>query len=533
MPAEPYHDFPLSPNRSWDASAAEPGLRKWASSDGSGDKDKIDWGKLKKVYFWHETGELDNFGQLKFPYCRIENDEPHVVHNAVQNALARIENSNIPENDKSAVRQVAERQMARFQGNEEGDSKAFDSELVYKFGEPNIEQIAKINRISKRTLTKDEVFIYTHKMAGDMVIPNRCIQLSKQLLEKFAIDANNGVAFMLDHPWAGLSRPKPALPYGRVFEGWLSNDNIVDGETVSLNGSAYIVRGQSKDGISTDAIISDIETGVLFDTSIGWGADKFLCSICGHDIRDYSKCKHIPGAEYANDDTGNTKMCYVIASPPGYLMEESAVFDGAYPEAGSNLSVINDYFENDYSVFTNVSEDFKQIPLNSRLYGTYSNKGGVLLFAKNTERKKIYAFSNNNILVAKGGESPMDENQTVEQTVEQTIIFMTTDQVIEKLGKEYTPDEVLRFAKEGIDYHKQTIEDAVSWGIRAMGNDFPVDTWKDMFANMSTQSVIDIKKTWEAQAKAAIPSGRQTDPAAGLDQQKIASTIPDDAFKVK
>ena len=575
MPAEPYHDFPLSPNRSWDASAAEPGLRRWASSDGSGDKDKIDWGKLKKVYFWHEAGELRNFEQLKFPYCRIENGEPHVVHNAVQNALARIENSDIPADDKPAVRRVAERQMARFQDEEEGESKAFENDaetFVRKFGEPTLSQLEKINRIAKRPLSKDEVFVYTHKMAGDMIIPNRYIQLSIPLLEIFVENANAGVSFLLDHSWAGFGRPKPALPYGRVFEGWLSKDGVVEGETLSFNGTTYIVRGQEKDGISTDAIISDIETGVLFDTSIGWGADKFECSICGEDIRNLLKCPHIPGKKYIiNEETNEVKLCWVIAKPPGYLMEDSAVFDGAYPGAGTSLCAVGDVFENEHGIFT-VFDDFKQIPLDTRVYGTYSSKGGILTFVKKANHKKVHAFSSNNISIMKGGESRMNEKEILEKkkellgkmkalgiaiedgreyddveifkllaeniqnnTEEQIKLakecqFLTQEQATEKLGKEYTADEVLRFAKEGIDYHKQTVEDAIAWGVRAMGNDFPADTWRNTFAGMSTQAIKDIAKTWEAQAKATIPAGRRTNPALRTNQE---NKIPDEAFKVK
>lgn len=567
MPAEQYHDFPLSPNRSWDASAAEPGLRRWASSDGSGDKDKINWSKLKQVYFWHEAEELTDFGQLKFPYCRIENGGPHVVHNAVQNALARIENSDIPADDKPAVRNVAERQMARFQNqNQSMDSSGIET-FTRRFGEPTPKELEKINRISKRPLSKDEVFIYPHKMAGDMIIPDRFIQLSVPLLEVFMKNANDGVSFLLDHSWAGFGRPKPALPYGRVFEGWLDKEWLMEGETISFNGSAYIVRGQEKDGISTDSIISDIETGVLFDTSIGWGANKFECSICGNDIRDIRRCEHFPGKTYiVNEDTNEVKLCYAIAKPPGYLMEDSAVFDGAYPGAGTSLCTVGDVFENEHGIFA-VFDDFKQIPLDVRVYGTYSNKGGILTFVKKADPKKIYSLSNTGLEADKKGvESKMTENlkkmleafgitykegettfeELCNQLAEKWVAipnvephegeiqsYMTAEQVKEKLDREMSSDEVLRFAKEGIDYHKQTIDDAIAMGVRAMGNDFPADTWKNTFAGMSTQAIRDIAKTWEAQAKAAIPAGRQTDPAAGLGQKKVASAIPDDAFKVK
>lgn len=557
MPAEQYHDFPLAPpDRTWDKNEAIPRLRRWASRDGSGDKEQMDWQKYRKVFFWHESGELNEFGQFKFPYCDIIDGEPHVVRNAVQNALARIENSDIPSDDKLAVRRVAERQMARFRDDDgESESKAFDNTtntFERKFGEPTPAQLEKINRIAKRPLSKDEVFIYPHKMAGDMVIPERYIQLSIPLLKIFVQNANDGVAFLLDHSWAGFGRPKPALPYGRVFEGWLGKEWLMEGETVSFNGSVYIVRGQEKDGISTDSIISDIETGVLFDTSIGWGADKFECSICGEDIRNVFKCPHIPGKKYVIDeDTNEVKLCYAIAKPPGYLMEDSAVFDGAYPGAGASLSASGGDFENEYGIFT-VFDDFKKIPPDVRIYGTYSSKGGILTFIKKADHKKVYAFSNNSQTFTKGGEKNMDEKvlkmlesfgityKEGETKLEEVLSQLAEkwDATVKAIHDSAVPLKeteciITKAQKAEYDeYRKETIESAIVWGVRAMGNDFPAETWKKTFETMDKKTIEDIAKTWEAQAKDAIPAGRQTNPVAGLVQQNPV-TIPDDAFKLK
>jgi hypothetical protein len=432
------------------------------------------------------------------------------------------------------------------------------------FGVPTDERLAKINKLSKRPLSKEEVFVYPHKMAGDMIIPDRFIQLTPPLLEIFVQNANDGIALLLDHSWAGFGRPKPALPYGRVFEGELSQkEGLIEGETVSFNGSAYIVRGQEKDGISTDSIISDIETGVMFDTSIGWGANKFECSICGNDIRNWRKCEHFPGKIYVvNDETGETKLCWAMAKPPGFLMEDSLVFDGAYPAAGTSLSSLADEggFENEYGTFV-VVDDFKKMPL-STIYGTYNKKGGILTFVKKADYKKAYSFSSGDNQSLKGGEKTMfseavlkmfeafgieyKEGETkledvlnqvgekwdtipqVESQEGEIQVYMTQDQVKEKLGQELSAEEVLKLAKDGQDYRQQTIDEAIAMGVKAMGNDFPAETWKSTFASMSIQAIKDVSKTWETQAKNSIPAGRFS--SAG-DEEK--SEIPDDAFKVK
>lgn len=438
------------------------------------------------------------------------------------------------------------------------------------FGVPTDAQLAKINKLAKRKLSAEELFVYPHKMAGDMIIPERYIQLTVPLLKVFADDANAGVAFLLNHSWTWAS-PKPALPYGRIFEGELSKEGLVEGETISFNGTAYFVRGQEKDGISTDAIISDIETGVLFDTSIGWGADNFECSICGNDIRDWRKCEHIPGKKYIIDeDTGEVKLCWAMAKPPGYLMEDSGVFDGAYPGAGTSLAMLaaDGGFENEQGTFV-VVDDFKQMPMTTIL-GTYSSRGGILTFVKKAEYKKVYAMSSADNQPLKGGDTKMDKKvlemlealgvaykegeTTADELLKQvaeayTAIppvepqegeiehYMTQEQVAEKLGKEYTAEEVLKLAKDGIDfavqkaeydiYRQETINNALEAGVRAMGNDFPKDTWEATFATMGKKQIEDIAKTWQKQAEADIPAGRRTDPKAG---QETEASLPDEAY---
>jgi len=438
------------------------------------------------------------------------------------------------------------------------------------FGVPTDAQLAKINKLAKRKLSAEELFVYPHKMAGDMIIPERYIQLTVPLLKVFADDANAGVAFLLNHSWTWAS-PKPALPYGRIFEGELSKEGLVEGETISFNGTAYFVRGQEKDGISTDAIISDIETGVLFDTSIGWGADNFECSICGNDIRDWRKCEHIPGKKYIIDeDTGEVKLCWAMAKPPGYLMEDSGVFDGAYPGAGTSLAMLaaDGGFENEQGTFV-VVDDFKQMPMTTIL-GTYSSRGGILTFVKKAEYKKVYAMSSADNQPLKGGDTKMDKKvlemlealgvaykegeATADELLKQvaeayTAIppvepqegeiehYMTQEQVAEKLGKEYTAEEVLKLAKDGIDfavqkaeydiYRQETIDNALAAGVRAMGNDFPKDTWEATFATMGKKQIEDIAKTWQKQAEADIPAGRRTDPKAG---QETEASLPDEAY---
>lgn len=476
--------------------------------------------------------------------------------------------------------------------------------MTQKFGVPTDEQLAKINKLAKRTLSAEEVFVWPSKLAGDMIIPDRYVQLTKELLDVFAADANKGVSFLIDHSWHadgfwGMGgRPKAAIPYGRTFNSSFGA-GTEEGETVSLNADTYMVRGIEIDGIGTDSLIASIEAGTLFDESIGFAYNKGLCSICGNDYSDYEKCVHYAGKTYEIEENGvvKNKLCWIMAYPPGGLWENSGVFDGAYPGAGM-LSKAGDILENESGTYQVIAE-LKELDPQKPVVATYSERAGLITMVKKSENKKPFALDglvqkaqdsitdkesifalgkrigvskdqviNIANIVLKGGENNMLEKireklttrgiateegkaytaeemfDLLEKKTQEEITaakasasasstvesFMTKEQATEKLGKEMTADEVLNLAKEGQDYHKKVSDEALAMGVRAMGNDFPKETWDKTFETMSSKDILNITATWETQAKAGIPAGRQTNAGAGLGNE--AASLPDEAFKV-
>lgn len=433
----------------------------------------------------------------------------------------------------------------------------------------------RINELAKVELEPEQVFVFPDKLAGDMVIPDRYMQIHKSLLNVFKENAIAGVSMLLDHSWAGFfARPKPAIPYGRTFDAKVKKSDI-EGEEWALFADHYIVRGKEIDGISTDSIIASIEDGTFFDSSIGWGASNYTCSICGNYYTDYGKCQHYIGQEYEEG------ICYAIAKPPGGLYENSLVWDGAYPGAGV-LSVTGDAENNSMTVI----DDLKGLTPGISLFHTFSaGKGKLLTFAKKDDMPKKVILTGadlkNSLLKGGGsmekgtlefiktfgidykeGETKLEE--TLKQIAEkwdasiQTIkdnaatsqnddagatpdVYLTEDQVADRLGKRYSAEEVLKLADDGVKfatqkeeydiYRKETVDNALAMGVRAMGNDFPKETWDETFATMGKKQIEDITKTWEAQAKEELSAGRQTDPNSGV-QDKPVDDYPDEAFEM-
>lgn len=407
MPVEQYHDFPLAPlDRRWDGSKAEENLRKWASSDGSGDKEKVDFSKLKQCYFWHEDGELVNFGQLKFPYCDIIDDKPHVVHNACQNALARLENSSVPDSEKPDLRNAIEKQLNRFSetnsNNDVTGGAGMDQGVSYT--KPTPEQLEKINKFALTPLSADDVFVFNDVMIDDNLVSSHMIKVHDNLLNKFMQDAQKGVGLLMNHN----SR---SLPVGRSFDAVKKAELDENGNIVNtLYGSFYIdLNRNTESGMSTNDIVKGIMSGTIFDTSIGFKADSYKCSICGNDIRDYANCPHFPGEVYSVDNNGTViqKLCYAIVGEDGNgeLLENSLVFAGACNRATIKRDFSSDSvtkLKNDTRL--SVVEDIKKVPKDTTMYA-FMAKDGVVFLAEQINNSnfaliKVALYLDNSILFA-------------------------------------------------------------------------------------------------------------------------------------
>ncbi len=100
-----FHDFPTADEGvTWDEGQVREHIAKWASSDGSGDKDKINWAKYAQCFMWYDSANQENITAYKFPYADIRDGAPVVVWNGIRAIMSRLPNSNIPDADKDKIR---------------------------------------------------------------------------------------------------------------------------------------------------------------------------------------------------------------------------------------------------------------------------------------------------------------------------------------------------------------------------------------------------------------------------------------------
>lgn len=82
----PYRSGPVI-NGSWNASAARKRLSKWASSDNSGNKDKVNFAKYRMGFLIVE-GDTKNFSSYKYPHHDVKDGSLHVHRRGVISAMA-------------------------------------------------------------------------------------------------------------------------------------------------------------------------------------------------------------------------------------------------------------------------------------------------------------------------------------------------------------------------------------------------------------------------------------------------------------
>ena len=404
---------------------------------------------------------------------------------------------------------------------------------------PTDEQWEKMKRhIKGDNYKKEDFFVFETLAVGDKIVPNRYMKLMPDLLATMREDAEKGVSLMLNHNWSQLG--VQSIPIGKVFDGRIA-EGSQEGETTALYTTQYILRDDSKvDGYSKNDIIKLIESGVLADTSVGWGTtrDSYKCSICGNSIYDFRNCQHIPGKKYiVNEETNEVKECIIHAHSPkekhagnNVLMENSVVFDGAYPNAviqsaaGEEIDTPNGKLK-----YLNGKEDLseKDLILGYATGGTINlmykptlGKGGLENMEENQENEVTELETevtetntsevNEETTVENPAENPAENNETVEtqdvdvenaeaQEVETQEVNVDAE-ILARFGNICeNVEDLVQLAKEGLEHRNEVISDVLNSGVRSMGNSFNKDVFAKTFSNMKTKDIEQMGKVWEEQ----------------------------------
>ena len=126
--ATDFGDLPLyDRDYAWNSSAALGRVRKWASSDGAGDKDTIDWPKYSKAFFWYDPDDDESFGGFKLPFADETDGKLWAVPRGIFAAAAAIQGArggvDIDQESEDHVKDVIDRYYEKMR-------ESFDDESI-------------------------------------------------------------------------------------------------------------------------------------------------------------------------------------------------------------------------------------------------------------------------------------------------------------------------------------------------------------------------------------------------------------------
>lgn len=395
--------------------------------------------------------------------------------------------------------------------------------------------IDKINSKLAYPLKEDEVFTFDCKAIGNAKVGNRLMKIGDSEFEKMAEQANDGIPLLLNHSWSKIGGNGQA--YGRSYDAEVINGEGGE-ETKALNVKYYLQKGLNLGGEKTDDIINAIKGGTYRDVSIGFQYNSVRCSICG---KEYGECGHRIGKTY---DTKKGKEVCVYELSDVELFEVSLVYAPAYKGAritGFNKDATMNYA--DYCIPKKGCCAFSRNGL-ELIQSLEDGEEETMNFKKKTEEVKDESLEVEKVEEkaeeVKGIAETAETVEKVEETTETAKETEATEEITKKQAEapeetiyyelgdnKFTIDEVLAYAKDGLEVRSKIIQTLNECAVRANPN---IDL-KAFGLACKTYSLDELTKQIDAfnlLAEKEIPAGRKTEVAS----VETFAKIDDERFKI-
>ena len=194
--------------------------------------------------------------------------------------------------------------------------------ITEKSGAPTEAELEKINRLSRRILKADEVFVFSVVLC-DNDVDRDFERFSEQSLKTLAA-LYIGKTGIFDHSCKGRDQ------VARIFD---TQVEYPDGQQTKT-GERYCrlkARAYMPNTAKNADMIAEIDAGIKKEVSVGCAVAKAVCSVCGKDQRE-SPCSHRKGRFYGSG--ADRTLCYYNLEQPTDAYEWSFVAVPAQPKAG-------------------------------------------------------------------------------------------------------------------------------------------------------------------------------------------------------
>lgn len=385
------------------------------------------------------------------------------------------------------------------------------------------------NRMGEAPEGLPESAFYRQMEISSTRLDSHFTHMMPSTLQNFIDAAKEGRAFLDSHDGRKLG-------IGYTIGGELATE----GEILRAMTGFYTMPGINFGGqhsfASTDDYIRAVEAQIVRDVSVGFYGGTWVCDVCGGDYRSYRTCPHWAGSMVeVHDEAGDPEMVRVtVAIHDGELSEVSAVYDGSTP--GAMIRKAQDAAREG-------AIDEKQRSILEVRYKVALPEHDRAFKGVDLTHKQTGPEAGEEKPAAREGrlQDEVPEMETVELTLSDVRAILTrqgyegaeavatADDVLAALN--WSNDELSRLrplADTGTAYRADLIDEALAEGVRAQGEKFPSETYRDMLANASLDHIKQVRDQFAEQAGERLPSGRQTED--GGEAQPTETRLPDAAY---
>lgn len=365
---------------------------------------------------------------------------------------------------------------------------------------PNEDRSQQLRSLLGERSDDEDLYVWDAEISNDL-LDSHFTHMSESTLKNYAEDAARGVAFLRGHSWH-------ELPLGYSLSGELGTEK---GRKRVLSGF-YTSRSIPE---AAD-LIRRMEARILRDVSVGFHGGRMVCDLCGQDFWD---CRHFPGLKYETKegDVVKTELA-TFTIEDARLSEVSGVFDGSTPEAMIRKAQVH--------AAQGLLEP-KQIEVLEQRYRTrlaVRTTHAVAATPLKETRKMERALDEKQFeravsLLIGCGFVPEAERATADA---ETLLVW-----VDKLAARNMALEVQ--AKEGVQYRSDLVAQALSEGVRAHGNDFKTEEYKNILANAPLETIKSMGADWKKVADVSLPTGRKSEDITQHRTPAVVTT-PDEAY---
>ncbi len=184
------------------------------------------------------------------------------------------------------------------------------------------EELEQINKLSRRKLGKDEVFVFSVVLC-DNDIDRDFERFTTESLYKLA-ELYIGKTGIYDHSMKG--KDQLARIFACEVESVAGRKTAMGGDYKRLKARAYMPKTSRNEDLRLE-----IDAGIKKEVSIGCSVAEMTCSVCGSDMRS-GQCSHVKGRRYKSEN--GRVLCFAELNNPTDAFEWSFVAVPAQPEAG-------------------------------------------------------------------------------------------------------------------------------------------------------------------------------------------------------